>query len=691
MKTHTFQKFLWLCLLLVSVVSHGQEVPTEEWMPDANLRAVVEDILREEVGLPENIPLQKEHMALLVNIVEDNRGIRSLQGLEFAINLEELDVYRNQIEDIRPLANLPKLRRLILWHNQVSDLSPLASIATLSDFDISNNPISDLRPLSKLTELWRIKAVTCQIQDVTPLSDLINLKELHLRRNSITDVSPLANLTQLEVLDVRDNPIGDFTVLQHLNITEYNYDVQWICSNLKLSALPPVEERISNRTFPSVFQISPIWIEGATFSERVENPELVSYHDIVLSLHSYDNLIENFITKDRPFVPNVEPDIHLHIPKVEALHAYYRSNNPNFVQLFWWDFFVGNVTTNEFPDEPEYWLLDKEGNKIRYAGSSSKFYINFLNPIIQDYIIAGAVAIAECEIFDGLMVDNFAHDGKGIVNSRITAASEEDLHEALIHIFSEIRERVRGDFIIIVNIGSQPESRLYSFTELMNGSFMEYVRETGQSYDLTYLMQIEDKLHWNEENLRPPHVNCVEGFGLETEHPNGPNNQKWMRVITTLTLTHSDGYVLYNRGQFYIPDTGHHHDHYWYDFWNADLGQPVGEKRKLYDENIDGLFIREFTNGWAVYNRSGKEQQIQLPEKTTGAASGITDTEHILPDLDGEIYLKSVGEVADLNSDGLINILDLVIVANAFGKTAPDLNGDGVVNIQDLVIVANAF
>ena len=35
--------------------------------------------------------------------------------------------------------------------------------------------------------------------------------------------------------------------------------------------------------------------------------------------------------------------------------------------------------------------------------------------------------------------------------------------------------------------------------------------------------------------------------------------------------------------------------------------------------------------------------------------------------------------------------LDLVIVANAFGETDPDLNGDGVVNILDLVAVANAF
>ncbi|MDE0011435.1 MAG: dockerin type I domain-containing protein [Candidatus Poribacteria bacterium] len=48
-------------------------------------------------------------------------------------------------------------------------------------------------------------------------------------------------------------------------------------------------------------------------------------------------------------------------------------------------------------------------------------------------------------------------------------------------------------------------------------------------------------------------------------------------------------------------------------------------------------------------------------------------------------------KTADLNGDGVVNILDLVILSNAFGKDSPDLNADGVVNILDLVVISNAF
>ena len=48
----------------------------------------------------------------------------------------------------------------------------------------------------------------------------------------------------------------------------------------------------------------------------------------------------------------------------------------------------------------------------------------------------------------------------------------------------------------------------------------------------------------------------------------------------------------------------------------------------------------------------------------------------------------------DVNRDGVVNIIDLTLVASNFGKSgtnAADVNGDGVVNIVDLTLVAGAF
>lgn len=99
--------------------------------------------------------------------------------------------------------------------------------------------------------------------------------------------------------------------------------------------------------------------------------------------------------------------------------------------------------------------------------------------------------------------------------------------------------------------------------------------------------------------------------------------------------------------------------------------------------------------GWAVYNRSGRDRQIQLPEKVSRVASGVENKQlHTLGDLNGESYLKFESEMtggvpeanpADLNSDGRVNVLDLVIVANAFGKDTPDVpdvNGDGFIRLN---------
>ena len=81
-------------------------------------------------------------------------------------------------------------------------------------------------------------------------------------------------------------------------------------------------------------------------------------------------------------------------------------------------------------------------------------------------------------------------------------------------------------------------------------------------------------------------------------------------------------------------------------------------------------------------------------------ASNLVLSEAILSDGEGNTFIPELqnGEVVeptriigDVNGDGIVNIADLVWVANSIGETGnitADVNGDGVVNIADLVLVA---
>ena len=246
-------------------------------------------------------------------------------------------------------------------------------------------------------------------------------------------------------------------------------------------------------------------------------------------------------------------------------------------------------------------------------------------------------------------------------------------------IIQRIRPRVPDDFLILCN---RNRNKLPLSAPYINGAFMETL-PSEKGYTRADIIEIETNLIWLEQNLREPQINCLQGYAIPTEPRDSPRNRRWMRLFTTMSLTLSDGYVKHTRRA---------QGHLWHPFWDADLGQPVGPTAQRY-QDIEGLYIREFTNGWAVYNRSGTPQTITLPASATPVSdrgNNAASLTHLLPDLDGEIYLK-LPSPYDLNRDGTINVLDLLLVSQHFGTDAGDVNGDGTTNTRDLTLVAQQF
>ena len=74
-------------------------------IPDAALRKAVEAAL----GKSDGDPVTRGEMATLARLDARRGGVRQLTGMEYAINLEWLDLLRNDIADLSPLSGLTSL------------------------------------------------------------------------------------------------------------------------------------------------------------------------------------------------------------------------------------------------------------------------------------------------------------------------------------------------------------------------------------------------------------------------------------------------------------------------------------------------------------------------------------------------------------------------------------------------------
>ena len=129
-------------------------------------------------------------------------------------------------------ADMATLSRLKARNANISDLTGLEHAINLTRLDladeyveaegdwINSNSVSDLSPLSGLTNLTHLWLQRNPITDISALAGLINLTELLINYTTITDLSPLSGLTNLTWLHLKENNITDISALAGLtNLT----------------------------------------------------------------------------------------------------------------------------------------------------------------------------------------------------------------------------------------------------------------------------------------------------------------------------------------------------------------------------------------------------------------------------------------------------------------------------------------
>lgn len=228
---HRCSRLLALLLLTLLPGTLLAQNPIE--IPDANLQAAV----RSALGKPSGA-LTDVDMLRLTQLGAAGRNIQSLAGLEYAVNLENLNLEDNAVADASPLAGLTNLRTLFMDNNQLSSGAPLAGLTNLLALLLSDNHISDTDWLAGLTQLQSLSIMFNPLHDATVVGRLTQLTDLHLNGtqisdagflrslgnltalglgdNNIHDGSPVGGLTRLEFLGLGSNPISDWSFIRNL-------------------------------------------------------------------------------------------------------------------------------------------------------------------------------------------------------------------------------------------------------------------------------------------------------------------------------------------------------------------------------------------------------------------------------------------------------------------------------------------
>lgn len=88
-----------------------------------------------------------------------NRGLESLDGVEYCIHVKILDVSNNNLTDIENLWGLKNLEELYLANNQIGFIDVLSNLNNLKIIDISGNQIDDITPILELPQLEYVNLI----------------------------------------------------------------------------------------------------------------------------------------------------------------------------------------------------------------------------------------------------------------------------------------------------------------------------------------------------------------------------------------------------------------------------------------------------------------------------------------------------------------------------------------------------
>lgn len=220
----------------------GQDVEINETnFPDPTFREYVKRFDNNRNG-----KLSNSEINVVKNIDVSEKNIQSIKGVEFFVDLEELECVKNKISDINVSKNT-KLKKLNCEWNELTNLDVTKNTSLIElRCGINHLTTIDLKNNKNLRVLW------CQTNRFTNLDikENILLNEVFLVKNEISTLD-LSNNKELQILDVSENNIKNIDLSNNTKLVKLDARTNKlseidVSKNLDLGSLECQENLLKN-------------------------------------------------------------------------------------------------------------------------------------------------------------------------------------------------------------------------------------------------------------------------------------------------------------------------------------------------------------------------------------------------------------------------------------------------------------
>ena len=622
-------------------------------IPDPNLRAVIAEAL----GKASNAAITVEDMATLTTLSTDDRDIKDLTGMEHAVNLEEMWIEDAHISNLAPLAELTKLRKLDTIKTDISDISPLAGLTNLTRLNLYGSRVTDISPLRSLTKLtWLGFRYVNGISDYSPLAGLTNLKHLDLFRNNTSDISMLAGLINLETLILNENNIVDVSPLASLqNLETLNLSFNRITDVSPLASLHNLKMLLLHTN--NIDDISPL-------AGIRENLEIFRWHKNPGYPQGGDKIEGPWLWLQ---LPNPNNSFYYSETGVdylaEASNGKVREQQIATFGATAGDGIGDNVWVSGTLEPYNYNPNESDSNRdnlrralsIEYKRDLVVIYaaITLYSPRIQHTkMFIGAGEFPRKVWLNGALVYNYPH--------YIDGGWDSDYQD-----FSPITLQ-KGKNVVLVSLVYKYYREISFFAGFAPGT--EYMVE-NPSVGYTFS---ESNIHAGDTfTLDLSAENVIDLAGWQFDIAFDSAALKAIAVSEGDFLKTGGGTTFFQKGTI-----------------DNRSGKITGlSSARLSGDGVNGtgtLLSIDFSA------KAGSETLLKLQNFQFGSSAGrlISAGPHEVT-----IVVEEQLATGDINRDGQVSILDMILVAKHLGETAPansevDVNRDGVISILDLILIA---